>query len=393
LIVLGLLQLTWRYLTFHKVKTLLLLLALTLTFFLPIAAGLLVRFYEADLNARAKATPLVAGTPGDRFDLVLKSLYFTGEAPPALRYADYSAVVDEGRGSAIPLYLEFTAGGRPLVATTPEYYRFRNLQPAAGTLPLQVGDAVLGHTAAEELGIAVGDTLPTDQVNLYDLSAAYPLRMKVVGVLAPAGTPDDGAVFASLETGWVVAGHGHGHEELDRDTGGGKLLGRGDDSVTASAAVEQFIEITPENIADFHFHGDRSDLPVTSIIAVPDSDKNRTLLKGKFAAAKNLQLLVPTEVIGELLGIVFRVKRFFDASFALVLAAAVLFLTLVVLLSLRLRRDERQTLFNMGCSRGTIAIMQVAELAIIGLAALFLAGLGAAALLLFAPDLAGTLGR
>ena len=120
----GILQLTWRYLTFHKVKTVLLLIALTLTLFLPIAAAMLVRFYESDLNARAAATPLVAGKPGDRFDLVLKSLYFTGEAPPALRLGDFTAIADEGRGTAIPLYLEFSARGKPLVATTPEYYRF-----------------------------------------------------------------------------------------------------------------------------------------------------------------------------------------------------------------------------------------------------------------------------
>ena len=256
-----------------------------------------------------------------------------------------------------------------------------------------MGDAVLGAAIAGELGLGVGDTLPTDQVNLYDLSAAYPLRMKIVGVLAESGSPDDEAVFASLETGWVVAGHGHGHEKLDESSGGGNLLGRGEGSVTASAAVEQFIEITPENIAEFHFHGDRDDLPVTSVIAVPDTDKNRTLLKGKFSAASDVQMLVPTEVVGELLGIIFRVKRFFDASFALVLAAALLFLTLIVLLSLRLRREERQTLFRMGCGRGTIVLMQAAELAIVGAGALLLAALCSLVLLAIAPDLAATLGR
>ena len=388
-----LLGITWRYISFHKVKSLLLLLALALTFFLPVAAATLVSFYQNDLTRRADATPLVIGAKGDRFDLVLRSLYFAGDAPQALPYSKYEAMAAEGRGLAIPLHLEFTAGRLPLVATTPDYFPFRSLRPASGTLPLLVGDAVLGHTAAEKLGLAVGDTLPSDQVNLYDLSAAYPLRMKVVGVLAAAGSPDDEVVFASLETAWVVAGLGHGHEKLDEDSAGGKLLGRGDGQVTASAAVEQFIEITPENIADFHFHGTRSELPITAVLVVPDSSKARTQLKAKYKTYNDVQILVPDEVIDEVLGLIFRVKRFFDASFTLVLLAALLFLTLIVMLSLRLRRRERETLFRIGCSRGTIALMQLTELGIIALGALVLAGAGAAVVTIFAPDLASALGR
>ena len=104
-------------------------------------------------------------------------------------------------------------------------------------------------------------------------------------------------------------------------------------------------------------------------------------------------MLVPTEVVEELLGVVFRVKRFFDASFALVLLAALAFLALIVSLSLRLRRNERQTLFKMGCSRGTIAWMQFAEIAVVGIGALLLAGIGAGLLVALAPDLAKMLER
>jgi putative ABC transport system permease protein len=388
-----LLRITWRYITFNRVKSLLLLLALALTFFLPVAAATLVNYYQNDLTDRADSTPLVIGKKGDRFDLTLKTLYFTGDAPEPMRYADFEALAAEGRGLAIPLHLEFTARGLPLVGTSPDYYGFRGLTAANGTLPLIVGDAVLGATAAETLGLSVGDTVPSDQVNLYDLSAAYPLRMKVVGVLAPSGTPDDEVAFAALETAWVVAGLGHGHEKLSEESDAAKLLGGGDGQITASAAVEQFIEITPENIAEFHFHGDRADLPVTALISVPDSQKNSTLLRGKYSIDEKLQMLVPEEVVGELLGVVFRVKRFFDASFSLVLLAAALFLTLIVLLSLRLRRNERETLFRIGCSRGTIAFMQAAEIGVIALGALLLAGAGTAALVAFAPDLARALGR
>jgi hypothetical protein len=46
--------------------------------------------------------------------------------------------------------------------------------------------------------------------------------------------------------------------------------------------------------------------------------------------------------------LVFRIKRFFDANAALVGVATGLFLLLVVLLSVRLRRPEMETLFRLG---------------------------------------------
>ena len=46
-----------------------------------------------------------------------------------------------------------------------------------------------------------------------------------------------------------------------------------------------------------------------------------------------------------------------------------LLLLLVVLLSLKLRADEMQTMFKLGCSRATIALLQLGELAIVFLLA------------------------
>jgi len=47
--------------------------------FLPLAVNLLVRDYQRDLLARANTTPLIAGAPGSRLDLVLHTLYFRGK--------------------------------------------------------------------------------------------------------------------------------------------------------------------------------------------------------------------------------------------------------------------------------------------------------------------------
>ena len=52
-----------------------------------------------------------------------------------------------------------------------------------------------------------------------------------------------------------------------------------------------------------------------------------------------------------------------------------------------------QTLFRIGCSRGTIAFMQTAEIVIVAIGALVLAAIGTLVLITISPDLAGTLER
>ena len=64
---------------------------------------------------------------------------------------------------------------------------------------------------------------------------------------------------------------------------------------------------------------------------------------------------------------------------ALVGVVTGLFLLLVVLLSVRLRRPEMETLFRLGCARGLIAKLVAMELLAIGGVSLALALIGAQA--------------
>jgi len=358
----GIIRLTLRYIAFNKLKSIILLACLTITIFLPLALHHLILHYEDELGQRARLTPLLVGAKGDRFDLVLASLYFKGRAPEAITAHDLDDLRAYGRAEVIPLLLGHSAREKPVVGTTIDYFRLRGLGAASGTLPLKLGDAVLGAAAAEELQLATGDSLLSDEASLINLAGAYPLKMPVVGVLARAGTPDDHAVFVDLKTAWVIAGIGHGHTDLADPEQSGYVSERSEEGITANPAVVTYNEITAENIGSFHFHSTRSELPVTSIIAAPRSEKDRTLISGRYSVAETTQLLVPEDVIAELMGIVFQLKRFFDASFLLVLVTTGLFVALVILLSLRIRKAERSTMFHIGCDRLTIFWIQVAEL-------------------------------
>ncbi|MEZ4472557.1 MAG: hypothetical protein R3F60_17545 [bacterium] len=135
------LYLAWQHIRFHRLRTALLVLALALTAFLPLAVhGLLARYGEA-LTRRAAATPLVLGTAGHRFDRVFNALYFRAAELEPVPYGEVDAVLQSGLALPIPLHARFTARDQPVVGTTPEYYAFRDLRLRAGTAPLRLGEA------------------------------------------------------------------------------------------------------------------------------------------------------------------------------------------------------------------------------------------------------------
>ena len=108
-------------------------------------------------------------------------------------------------------------------------------------------------------------------------------------------------------------------------------------------------------MASFHFHGDTGDFPITALIADAPDEKNETILEGRYRADDlEAQLVRPPHEIRELMALVFQVKRFFDANAILVAIATLALLGLVVMLSLKLRAREMETMFRLGCSRGTM---------------------------------------
>ena len=93
--------------------------------------------------------------------------------------------------------------------------------------------------------------------------------MKVAGVLKPTGTPDDLAVFVDIKTAWVIEGLAHGHQDLSRPEASPGVLRTEGTRIVANASVVEYNEITPENVASFHFHGDPATFPITSVIVIP----------------------------------------------------------------------------------------------------------------------------
>ena len=375
--------LAWRNLNAGRLRAAILVGCLTVAVSLPIVMHLLVSRFQEQLTERAEATPLIVGATGSRFDLTLHALYFEADAPGEITMSEATAIRETGRAKPIPLYAKFRADRFRIVGTTANYHRYRQLKVARGEGLKRIGDCVLGATVAKSLGLGPGDKLTSEPENILDPAGSYPLRMRVNGVLEPTGSPDDSAVFVSLETGWIIAGRGHGHQNPG-DESHTPVEGEEEGSF---ATVEPFTEVTDENEHSFHFHGDREDLPLTAILVDAPDERAETLLMGRYLTRDDATILEPPLIIKQLMQLVFRVERFLDVAAVALLSTTAVLALLVFALSLRLRQREIQTLFKLGCSRFMIARILFAELAIIFLASALLVAAVSLAALQFGPRL------
>ena len=380
----GTLYLAGQYLRFHAWRSLVLVLAIALILTVPAAIHLLLGASERQLTARADATPLLIGARGSTLDLVMNSLYFTEDRPPPASIAASDAVWDSGLATAIPLHVRFQAQGAPIVGTTLDYFDFRGLTIAEGRGLVLLGDAVIGAEVARRFGLEPGGSIISSPENLFDLGGVYPLKMPVVGVLEPTGTPDDEAIFVDIKTSWVIQGIGHGHDEpLTAAAGGagGVVLEATPENVVAGAALATFNEITPANIGSFHFHGDPESYPVSAVLAVPPDIRSGVILRGRYLEPDQpLQIVVPGDVVNGLLEDIFQVRRVLDAVVLTIAVAALLAVALAFFLALQLRRGEIETIFKLGCRRMTIARLVTAEIVIIFGVSMILAGLATVAI-------------
>ena len=358
----DLLYLSVNYIRHHRVKLLVLTLAITLVSWLPIAIQSIVDQTARQLSQRAERTPLVIGAPGSPLELSLGSLYFKAKTPQVMSYAEVAAVRATGYARAIPLYYRFRVQDYSLVGTSPDYFDYRGLRLSSGRHAALLGEAVIGAQVARAMQLTVGDHVISSPESVFDLAGVYPLKMPVVGILAPGFSPDDEAVFVDIKTAWVIQGLGHGHQDLNRKEALGQILKREGDNIIANASVRQFNEITPDNLDSFHFHGDNADNPISAIIPVPADKKSAALLLGHYLEERSdVQIVRSQRVIGELLDTLFTVRDYIVVGIAIVALATATVALLVFYLSLRLRKGERFTLARIGASRWQIQALMATE--------------------------------
>ena len=337
---------------YYKIRTLVLVGAIGLILYLPLGLQRLIVESEEQMMARADNTPLIIGAKGNSTDLVINTLYFEQRKIDGLQLKNMEAIDEIGFGYSIPVISIFKARKFPIIGTNLDYFHFRDLKIGEGRILRYVGECVIGQKVAERLNLSPGDSLVSSPENFLDLAGVYPLQMKVVGILESTDTPDDHAIFTDLKTNWIIMGLGHGHQDLKNVNDPSLVLERDSAKVIANSKLFIYNKVDGKEMESFHFHGDINNYPITSILFIPENHKASTLLRGRFETGEfKEQIVVPSLIVENLLQKIFQVKQIFNTAFILVGIATLFILGLIIILTLRLRKDELYTMFSIGSSK------------------------------------------
>ncbi len=368
------LHLAWRYVSRHRLQTLLLAGALALVVALPLCLRVLVGAAESAMRQRASDTPQLLGSRGSALDLMLTALYFKRQPLPTVTMAHLHELRETQLAEAIPLDARFHAQQTPIIGTEIEYFSFRHLRLAQGKMITRLGDCVIGARVAAQRGLAPGGALFSSQEQVFDMAGVYPLKMRITGVLAANGSADDDAIFVDLKTTWLIEGLAHGHDDVS--TQPDAVLKATPDNLVANASVRMFSEVTDANINSFHFHGDDSAHQLSAIIVRPKDAKSEALLAGRYQKSSlPVQLIRPIQEYDLLMSTLFQLEKLAYSILAVTLLAAATVSALVFTLSFRIRRREFSTLADIGISPRDLILTKAFEAALVGALSLFFAAL------------------
>ena len=212
--------------------------------------------------------------------------------------------------------------------------------------------------------------------------------MRITGILAPNHTADDDAIFVDLKTAWIIEGLAHGHQDLAAPAAANAVRSRENNLIRANASVMEFNEVTEDNIASFHFHGDAGGYPLSAAILIPSSDKHRALALAAYQGEEATeQIVIPLDAVGDLSETLFATQKLALMAFRILGGSALGLAMRVFMLSFRLRDGEMRTYSKIGATRLTILSLKASEVAIVVVSAILLATLAVALTRSVAADL------
>lgn len=249
----NLLFIAWRNFRYRALSSFLTTLSLMLGVGLVVMVMAIYGIIsEAFVRNASVGYNLVVGPRGSALQLTLNSVYYLSQPIENLPYTEYmeffpqaerAAMVREyggdpalgerdgvytgyvAGGYAIPLALGDYYGDFRVVGTTPDFFdKLRHGPDVDQPFEFREGRAfetfntenqyfecVLGSRVAAQSGLHVGDTMNPTHGD--PEGKGHGQGFKVVGVMAPTGTPNDRAVFVNLEGFYLLEGHAKPLEE------------------------------------------------------------------------------------------------------------------------------------------------------------------------------------
>ncbi|NSL54157.1 ABC transporter permease [Uliginosibacterium aquaticum] len=316
---------------------------------ITLAAALLLGVERLRAGAREgfssalSGTDLVVGARGSHAHLLLYSVFRIGEPTPNLSWAAAQRIAAHPAVAwTVPISLGDAHRGFPVVGTQPDYfkrYQYGDAQALAltrGRLFDSLFEAVIGASVARELGYTLDQSIVLAHGSPELEGAEHRDKpFRVVGILAPTGTPVDRSVHISLAS----------MEAIHVDWQGGMPLA----GLSVPPELVRKFDLTPKTIT-------------AQLVGLKHrSDVFRLQRELNTAPGEALSAAMPGVVLDQLWQMLAAGERTLQAVSALVAAVSLAGLMAVILAGLDARRRELAILRSVGARPREVLALLIIE--------------------------------
>lgn len=216
-----LIKLAWRDLCRKPVQHFLTVLMAGTAIALSVAVMLISRSLEQGMTDASMPFDMIVGASGSPTQLIFNTIFLQDTPVGNLPHEVWDTLAqDERVKRVIPFAFGDNCGGYRIVGSSRELFELRASQTEPSVFQLKAGaffmdehDAVLGATAAEMLGLSVGDTFQSTHGLTHDgTEDGHEEAFTVTGILEPMNRPYDAGIFVPIEAIWNM--HGNSQQEV-----------------------------------------------------------------------------------------------------------------------------------------------------------------------------------
>lgn len=231
----ALLSLAWKSLANRAVSVTLTVATIALSVALFLGVERVRDSVRDSFNSTISETDLIVGARSGAINLLLYSVFHLGDPTANISWDSYELIDTAPDVSwTVPISLGDSHRGYRVVGTTPgffEHYKYgraRDLEMREGRAFGDGREAVVGAEVARQLGYGLGnEILLSHGIGEVSFAEHSDHDFRIVGILAPTGTPVDRSVLVSLEsieaihagwnTGAAPRAESHGHEDGEHE--------------------------------------------------------------------------------------------------------------------------------------------------------------------------------
>lgn len=345
----SVLDLAWRSLLNRRVSAFLTVLAVALSVALFLGVEKARNAAKSGFDNTISGTELIVGAPSGQINLLLYSVFRLGNATAEISWPVYEELAArDDIAWTVPISLGDSHRGFRVLGTTQAYfdhYKYgqrQDLSFETGQRFDDLFDAVIGAQVAKDLGYDLGTPMVlTHGLGAAGLSDHDNRPFRVIGILAPTGTPVDQTIHVSLEAITAIhVGWESGARNPLADT------------------------ITEETIRNF----DLTPRTVTAVFV--GLEDRRSLLNTRRAIntrmSQPLLAIIPSQALSELWQVMSTAERVLLAISAFVIVVGLVSILTSILTSLNERRREMSILRAIGARPYHVFTLMVAEAAVLG---------------------------